>query len=94
MLIFLAILLAEVLATRVPVNRLLHSMHGKQGLEAWSAVVAMGILALLVLVATAIMAKIEKRPVLHTDSWANEGRRASFWALRQALWRSPPWFWL
>ena len=39
-------------------------MHGKQGLEAWSAVVAMGILALLVLVATAITAKIEKRPVL------------------------------
>jgi hypothetical protein len=64
MLIFLAILMAQILVTRVPVNHLLHYMHDKQDLQAWSAVVSMGILVLLVLVATAIMAKIEKRPVL------------------------------
>lgn len=64
MLIFLAIAIAEIFLTRVPVNRLLHSMHDKQGLQVWSAVIAAGISALLVLVATAIMAKIEGRPVL------------------------------
>jgi hypothetical protein len=64
MLIFLAILMAQILVTRVPVNHLLHYMHDKQDLQAWSAVVSLGILALLVLVATAIMAKIEKWPVL------------------------------
>jgi hypothetical protein len=46
------------------VNHLLHYMHGKQDLQARSPVVSIGILVLLVLVATAIMAKIEKRPVL------------------------------
>src|SRR5579872_2645650 len=64
MLIFLAILIAEVLLTRVPVNRLLHSIHDKPALQVWSAVLGAGIPALLVLVATAIMAKIEKQPVL------------------------------
>lgn len=64
MLIFIVILLLEVLATRVPVNHVLHSMKHSPSLEAWSPVVAAGILALLVLVATAIMAKIEERPVL------------------------------
>jgi len=64
MLIFLAIVMAQVLITRVPVNHLLHYMKYKQGLEAWSAIVAIGIPALLVFVATAIMAKIEERPVL------------------------------
>ena len=64
MLIFVVILVVEVLATRVPVNHLLHSMKHKPSLEAWSPAVAAGILALLVLVATAIMAKIEGRPVL------------------------------
>jgi uncharacterized protein len=64
MLIFIVILLVEVLATRVPVNHVLHSMKHDPSLEAWSPVVAAGILALLVLVATAIMAKIEERPVL------------------------------
>jgi uncharacterized protein len=64
MLIFIVILLVEVLATRVPVNHVLHSMKHNPSLEAWSPVVAAGILALLVLVATAIMAKIEERPVL------------------------------
>jgi membrane protease YdiL (CAAX protease family) len=64
MLIFIVILVVEVLATRVPVNRLLHSMKHNPTLEAWSPAVAAGILALLVLVATAIMAKIEGRPVL------------------------------
>jgi membrane protease YdiL (CAAX protease family) len=64
MLLFLATAIAEVLITRVPVNHLLHSIHDKQSLEVWSAVIATGIPALLVLVATAIMTKIEKRPVL------------------------------
>ena len=64
MMIFLAILIVQVLVTRVPVNHLLHYMKHKQGLETWSAVVAIGIPALLVFIATAIMAKIEKRPVL------------------------------
>jgi membrane protease YdiL (CAAX protease family) len=64
MLIFIAILMAEVLVTRVPVNHLLHSMKHNPKLEAWSPVVAAGILALMVLVATAVMAKIEGRPVL------------------------------
>ena len=64
MLIFIVILVVEVLATRVPVNRLLHSMKHNPTLEAWSPAVAAGILALLVLVATAIMARIEGRPVL------------------------------
>lgn len=64
MLIFLAIVMAQVLLTRVPVNHLLHYMKYKQGLEAWSAVVGVGIPALLVFVATGIMAKIEKRPAL------------------------------
>ena len=63
-LIFLAIIIAEVLLTRVPVNYLLHYMKHQQGLETWSVVVAVAIPALLVFVATAIMAKIEKRPVL------------------------------
>jgi membrane protease YdiL (CAAX protease family) len=63
-LIFVVILMIEVLATRVPVNHLLHFMKHSPGLEDWSPVVAAGILALLVLVATAIMAKIEQRPVL------------------------------
>jgi uncharacterized protein len=64
MLIFLAIIIAQLLLTRVPVNHLLHYMKQKQGLETWSVVVAIAIPALLVFVATAIMAKIEKRPVL------------------------------
>jgi membrane protease YdiL (CAAX protease family) len=64
MLIFAMILVVEVLITRVPVNHLLHSMKHNPSLEAWSPVVAAGILALLVLAATAIMAKIEERPVL------------------------------
>jgi membrane protease YdiL (CAAX protease family) len=64
MLIFIVILMVGVLATRVPVNHLLHSMKHNPSLEAWSPVVAAGILVLLVLVATAIMAKIEERPVL------------------------------
>lgn len=64
MMIFIAILMVEVLATRVPVNRLLHLMKHTPSLEAWSPAVAASILALLVLVATAIMAKIEGRPVL------------------------------
>ena len=63
-LIFLAIIIAEVLLTRVPVNYLLHYMKHKQGLETWSVVVAIAIPALLVFMATATMAKIEKRPVL------------------------------
>jgi membrane protease YdiL (CAAX protease family) len=64
MLIFTMILVVEVLATRVPVNLLLHSMKPNPSLEAWSPVVAAGVLALLVLAATAIMAKIEGSPVL------------------------------
>jgi len=64
MLIFISILMVEVLATRLPVNRLLHLMKHTPTLEAWSPAVAAGILVLLVLVATAIMAKIEGRPVL------------------------------
>ena len=64
MLIFTMILVVEVLVTRVPVNLLLHSIKLNPNLEAWSPVVAAGILALLVLFATAIMAKIEERPVL------------------------------
>jgi membrane protease YdiL (CAAX protease family) len=64
MLIFTMILVVEILATRIPVNSLLHFMKHNPSLEAWSPVVAAGILALLVLVATAIMAKIEERPVL------------------------------
>lgn len=64
MLIFIVILVVEILATRVPVNHLLHSMKHNPSLGAWSPAVAAGILALLVLVATAIMARIEERPVL------------------------------
>jgi hypothetical protein len=63
MLIFIVILVVEVLATRVPVNHLLHSMKHNPSLEAWSPAVAAGILALLVLIPTAIMARIEGRPV-------------------------------
>jgi len=63
-LIFIVIVVVEVLATRVPVNHLLHYMKHNPSVEAWSPAVAAGILALLVLVATAIMAKIEERPVL------------------------------
>jgi len=64
MLIFLAIVIAEVVATRIPVNYLLHYMKYNQSLQSWTAVVAAGFPALLVFVATAIMARIEKRPVL------------------------------
>jgi len=64
MLIFLAIIIAQFLLTRVPVNHLLHYMKHKQGLKTWSVVAAIAIPALLVFVATAIMPKIEKRPVL------------------------------
>jgi uncharacterized protein len=64
MMMFLAIFIFQVLVTRVPVNHLLHYMKHKQGLETWSAVVAIGIPVLLVFIATAIMAKIEKRPLL------------------------------
>jgi membrane protease YdiL (CAAX protease family) len=64
MLIFIMILVVEVLVTRVPVNLLLHSMKLNPDLEAWSPVVAAGILAFLVVVATAVMARIEGRPVL------------------------------
>jgi hypothetical protein len=60
MLIFLAILMAPVLVTRVPVNHLLRYMKRKQVLEARGL---RSSASLLVLVATAIMAKIEKRPV-------------------------------
>ena len=64
MLIFIVTVVIEVLGTRVPVNQLLHSMKHSPTLEAWSPGVAAGILALLVLVATAVMAKIEGRTVL------------------------------
>ncbi|MGB7599665.1 MAG: CPBP family intramembrane glutamic endopeptidase [Candidatus Sulfotelmatobacter sp.] len=64
MLIFIVILMVEVLVTRVPVNHLLHSMKLNPSLEPWSPALAAGILALLVLVSTAVMAKIEARPVL------------------------------
>jgi uncharacterized protein len=64
MLIFAMILVVEVLITRIPVNHLLHSMKNTPSLEAWSPAVAAGVLALLVLAATAIMARIEERPVL------------------------------
>ncbi len=64
MLIFLAILIVQILVTRGPVNHLLHYMHQKQGLQVWTDVLAVGIPALMVLIATAVMAKIEKRPVL------------------------------
>ena len=64
MLIFIVILIVEILATRVPVNHLLQALKLNPSLEAWSPVIAAGILALLVLVATAIMARIEGRPVL------------------------------
>jgi uncharacterized protein len=76
-LIFVAILTAQVLLTRIPVNHLLHYMKHRQGLETWSAVVGVGIPALLVLVATAIMAKIEKRPVL-SYGFAGERRLSRF----------------
>jgi membrane protease YdiL (CAAX protease family) len=64
MLIFTMILAVEILVTRVPVNHLLYSLKHNPRLESWTPVVTGGILTLLVLVATAIMAKIEKRPVL------------------------------
>jgi len=64
MLIFLAIVIAQVLVTRVPANFLLHYMKHNLSLQVWTSVVAAGIPALLVLIATAIMAKIEQRPVL------------------------------
>jgi hypothetical protein len=54
----------EVLATRVPVKHLSDYMKHNPSVEACSPAVAAGILALLVVVATAIMAKIEERPVL------------------------------
>ena len=77
MLIFLAIVMAQVLLTRVPVNHLLHYMKDKAGLEAWSAVVGIGILAVLVFVATAVMAMIEKRPVL-SYGFAGERKLSRF----------------
>jgi membrane protease YdiL (CAAX protease family) len=76
-LIFVAILIAQVLVTRIPVNHLLHYMKHRQGLETWSAVVGVGIPALLVLAATAIMAKIEKRPVL-SYGFAGERKLSRF----------------
>lgn len=40
MLIFIVIVVVEVLATRVPVNRPLHSMKHNSTLEAWNPAVA------------------------------------------------------
>lgn len=77
MLIFLALVIALFLATRVPVNYLLHYMRLKQSPPGWSAAVASGISALLVLVATAVMAKIERRPAL-SYGFADERRRSRF----------------
>jgi hypothetical protein len=71
MLIFVAIVAAQILLTRVPVNRLLHSMNERQSLQSWAGVVSAGILSLVVLIATAIMAMIEKRPLL---SYGFEGQ--------------------
>ena len=56
MLIFTMILAVEILVTRVPVNHLLYSLKHNPRLESWTPVVTGGILTLLVLVATAIMA--------------------------------------
>jgi uncharacterized protein len=64
MLIFLGIVMALVLLSRVPVNRLLHYMNHAPGLQSWVPIVSIAIPALLVFAATAIMAEIEKRPVL------------------------------
>jgi hypothetical protein len=93
MLIFLAILMAQILVTRVPVNHLLHYMHDKQDLQAWSAVVSLGILALLFWWRRRSWRRLRSGPSCHTDSWVNEGCRASFWVLRAASRRSLPWFW-
>jgi membrane protease YdiL (CAAX protease family) len=64
MLIFLGVVMAQILLTRVPVNHLLHYMNHTQSLQWWVPVVSVAFPALLIFVATAIMAKIEKRPVL------------------------------
>src|ERR1700691_2731293 len=77
MLIFIMILVVEVLATRVPVNILLHSMKLNPSLEGWSPAVAAGILQLLVAVATAIMAKVEGSPVL-SYGFIDKRRRSRF----------------
>jgi hypothetical protein len=76
MLIFIVIVVLEVLGTRVPVNHLPHSMKHNPTLEAWSPAVAAGILALLVLAATAVWASktlkttgtIRKRSATRTAS--------------------------
>src|ERR1700677_5006328 len=77
MLIFIMILVVEVLATRVPVNILLHSMKLNPSLEGWSPAVAAGILALLVPVATALMGKVEGSPVL-SYGFIDKRRRSRF----------------
>jgi hypothetical protein len=78
MLIFTMIVAVEVLVTRIPVNLLLHSMKLNPSLEPWSPVVAAGILALLVLVATAIMARIEGRLHISPPVVARPDRKAAF----------------
>src|ERR1700691_6569559 len=63
MLIFIMILVVEVLATRVPVNILLHSMKLNPSLEGWSPAVAAGVLARLGAVATPPIGKGQREPL-------------------------------
>lgn len=63
-LLFVLILVAEAAVTRVPVNHMLHALHAKHPSQLWSSILVVAIPALLVLVTTAIMARLERRPVL------------------------------
>ncbi|HEX4155577.1 MAG TPA: type II CAAX endopeptidase family protein [Acidobacteriaceae bacterium] len=63
-LLFVLIVVAQAVATRAPVNHVLHALHARQPSQLWSSILATAMPALLVLVATAIMARLERRPVL------------------------------
>ncbi len=63
-LIFVLLIVGQAVATRVPVDHVLHALHAKDPAHLWSAILATAMPAVLVLVATAVMAKLEKRPVL------------------------------
>jgi membrane protease YdiL (CAAX protease family) len=63
-LLFVAIMVVQAMVTRIPVDRLLHHLNHTPGLEMWSPIVGAAFPALLVVVATALMARIERRPVL------------------------------
>lgn len=63
-LIFVLLIVFQAVVTRVPVDHVLHALHAKDPSHLWSSILATAIPFVLVLVATAVMAKLEKRPLL------------------------------